>query len=376
MTSLRVDIEDLHITIAEETLNRVRKFWREHDFTLGIELLDAQHMWLIALVFHLDALIKDPQNRDNKQVEGVFQEALRYARTHFAAEEMVLTEYRFPDVDNHSAQHHTFQENIRNLLLSPDNETGENAGKLNRFLQNWLIQHIKKEDMSYRDFFRQNNIDANTYFQRLVAGGSEYALNQNQLDLYAAISQHNEIIPGISNEVLHEIQRMWRSFSIRLYVPLIDMQHLWLIKMVVELSEALKVDYDRRASLLTDLLPDVKQYILEHFAAEEAMMDALDYPVRAGHKNQHAVFVRTVTSHDADYATRTRQGASVLVHDLKEWLLSHIVIEDAKFARLCREKNAEALAISKHLIQEKKVQFKKAQILLYQYIVEQSKRSL
>ncbi len=375
MTSLKVDLEDLQITIAEETLLRVRKSWREHDFTLGIELLDAQHMWLIALVFHLETLIRDARNRDNKQVEGVFHEALRYARTHFAAEEMVLAEYRFPEVENHAAQHHTFQENIRNLLLSPENETGEHAGELNKFLQNWLIQHIKKEDMAYRDFFRQNNIDANSYFQRLVAGGSEYALSQNQLNLYAAISQHNEIIPGISNEVLHEVQRMWRSFSIRLYVPLIDMQHLWLIKMVVELSEALKVDYERRASLLTDLLSDVKQYIQEHFAAEEAMMDALDYPVRAGHKNQHGLFIRTVTSHDADYATRTRQGASVLVNDLKEWLLSHIVIEDAKFAKLCREKNAEALAISKKLIQEKKVQFKKAQILLYQYIVEQTKRS-
>jgi hemerythrin len=67
-------------------------------------------------------------------------------------------------------------------------------------------------------------------------------------------------------------------------------------------------------------------------------MESLDYPVRAGHKKQHAAFIRTVTSHDADYATRTRQGASVLVNDLKEWLLSHIVIEDAKFAKLCREK--------------------------------------
>lgn len=101
------------------------------------------------------------------------------------------------------------------------------------------------------------------------------------------------------------------------------------------------------------------------------MMDALEYNARTGHKNQHAVFVKTVTSHDAEYATRTRHGASVLVHDLKEWLLSHIVIEDAKFAKLCRDKHAEAVKISKQLIQEKKVQFRKAQILLYQYIVGQ-----
>lgn len=373
MTSLKVQFEDLAITIAGETLERVRKFWREHDFTLGIELLDAQHMWLVTLCFHLETLIKNSSS-DRRHITTVFQEALRYAQTHFMAEEMILSEYRFPDLDNHTAQHHTFQQNVRNILESHENEIGESAGKLARFLQTWLIQHIKKEDIAYRDFFRQSNIDANSYFQKLIAGGAELSLTQAQLDLYAAISQHNEIVPGISNDVLHEIQRMWRSFSIRLYVPLIDMQHLWLIKMVVELSEALKADYEQRVNLLSDMLPDVKQYIAEHFAAEEAMMEALDYPARAGHKNMHVVFTRTVAAHNADYALRTRQGASVLVNDLKEWLLTHIVIEDAKFARLCREKNAEALAISKKLIQEKKVHFKKAQILLYQYIVDQANK--
>ena len=60
------------------------------------------------------------------------------------------------------------------------------------------------------------------------------------------------------------------------------------------------------------------------------------------------------------------------MRDLKDWLLSHILIEDAKFAKLCREKNAEALQVSKQLIAEKKVQFKKAQILLYQYATGQT----
>lgn len=371
MTSLKIDTENLHITIDGETLTRVRKFWRENDFTLGIELLDAQHMWLIALVFYLEVLLKQPGEENLKAAEGVLGEALRYAQTHFTAEEMLLTEYRFPAEENHAAQHHAFRSSLNNLLAAPDRGGADHAAKLSRFLHNWLIQHIKKEDMSYRDFLRQKGIDANAYYQRLVAGGSEFALSQAQLDLHAEITERNEIIPGINNEVLHEVQRMWKSFSIRLYVPLIDMQHLWLIKMVVELEQALKVDYEKRLNQLTELLPDVKHYINEHFTAEEFMMDALEYNARTGHKNQHAVFVKTVTSHDAEYATRTRHGASVLVHDLKEWLLSHIVIEDAKFAKLCRDKQAEAVMVSKQLIHDKKVQFRKAQILLYQYIVGQ-----
>ncbi|MBN8219484.1 MAG: hemerythrin family protein [Spirochaetes bacterium] len=368
MTSLLIETERLKIVIDPETLIRFRKFWRENDFTLGIELLDAQHMWLIALLFHLESLIAVPGEKDKKQIDAVFSEAMRYAETHFQAEELVLHEYRFPQEENHAAQHHAFKDSIRNILHAPGSNDADHASKLGRFLHNWLVQHIKKEDMAYRDFFRGNGIDANSYFQRLIAGGSEFELSETQMNLYAEVSQNNEVIPGITNEVLLEVKRMWKSFSIRLYVPLIDMQHLWLIKMVVELEEALKANYDQRLNLLIDLLPDVKSYVEEHFAAEEAMMDALGYPAAQGHKKLHEVFTRTVTSHDAEYATRTRHGAAVLVHDLKDWLLTHIVIEDAKFAKLCREKSAEAMKVSKQIIAEKKAKFKKVQILLYQYI--------
>jgi hemerythrin-like metal-binding protein len=373
MVSLHVKTEKLNLKIDAETLQKVRKFWRENDFSLGIELLDAQHMWLIALVFHLENVLKQSGEANLEEVEGLLHEAMRYAETHFAAEELLLAEYRFPAEANHAAQHHAFRSSIQNLLQAPDRGGVEHAAKLSQFLRNWLVQHIKKEDMSYREFLQQNHIDANIYYQNLIAGGSEFALNDAQLKLHAEITEQSEIIPGIDNEVLFEVKRMWKSFSIRLNVPLIDMQHLWLIKMVVELEQALKENYEKRLNLLTDLLPDVQQYIHEHFAAEESMMDSLDFQFRQGHKGQHAVFIKTVTEHDAQYATRTRQGASILVQDLKEWLLSHIVIEDAKFAKLCRDKREEAAAVSKKLIQDKKVQFRKAQILLYQYIIEATK---
>lgn len=374
MTSLTIAAGNLEIVIEGETLQKFRKFWREHDFNLGIELLDAQHMWLVALLFHLDSLLHGDNNVEMKAVQAIFDEVIAYADTHFQAEELLLSELRFPQYENHSAGHFAFKESITNILRAPGNGDVDHARKLSRFLHDWLIHHIKKEDMAYRDFLKGSSTDANIFFQRLVADGSDFALSDNQLSLYAAVREDNEIIPGISNEVLAEIRRMWRSFSIRLDVPLIDMQHLWLIKMVVELEIALREKYDTRLNQLSDLLPDVKRYINEHFMAEETMMNALGYPQASSHKKLHDLFVRTVAGHNADYATRTRQGAAIMVHDLKDWLLSHIVIEDAKFAKLCREKNAEAIAISKRLIAEKKVHFTKAHISLYQYVIAVRKK--
>lgn len=369
MTSLTLAAGNLEIVIEGETLQKFRKFWRQHDFSMGIELLDAQHMWLIALLFHLDNVLRAGNAVNYEVVQAIFDEVIRYAQTHFESEELLLAECRFPVLENHAAGHHAFKERVKTILGAPGSGDLDHAMKLSKFLHDWLILHIKKEDMAYRDYLKENAFDANAYFNRLIAQDPDFALADNQIALHAAVSEHNEIIPGISNEVLAEIKRMWRSFSIRLNVPLIDMQHLWLIKMVVELETALRERYETRANLLADLLPDVKRYVAEHFMAEEAMMNALAYEQAGSHKKLHELFARTVAGHDAEYATRTRQAAAIMVHDLKDWLLSHIVIEDAKFAKICREKNAEAMAISKQLISEKKVNFTKAQILLYQYVI-------
>ena len=363
MSPLAIETENIKFQISGEVVAKMRRFWREHDFTMGIDLLDAQHMWLIALIFHLEELLK-ASARDEKQIDGVLKECVKYAQTHFRAEEMLFEAARYPEETAHEKQHGDFIANIQNLAT----KAAENAAILGKFLQTWLVQHIKKEDIAYCGFLRQAGFDANGYFQSIVASGSEFELSAQQLELHAAITQNNEIVPGVSDVVLAEIRRLWRSYSIRLFVPLIDMQHLWLIKMVVELEVALKEGYEKRAHLLGEMLPDVKRYIHEHFSAEEAMMETLGFETRLAHKKQHAAFVKTITEHDTDYIAGTRSAATLLVKDLKEWLLSHILIEDAKFAKICREKNAEALHVSKQLIAEKKVQFKKAQILLYQYV--------
>lgn len=369
MSPLAIETENIRFQISGEVVAKMRRFWREHDFTMGIDLIDAQHMWLIALIFHLEELLK-ASARDDKQIDGVLKESVKYAQTHFRAEELLFEAAKYPEEAAHEKQHSNFVANIQNLAAKSE----ENAANLGKFLQNWLVQHIKKEDIAYCNFLRQAGFDANGYFQTVVASGSEFELSDQQLELHAAITQNNEIVPGVSDVVLAEIRRLWRSYSIRLYVPMIDMQHLWLIKMVVELEVALKEGYEKRAHLLGEMLPEVKRYVHEHFSAEEAMMDSLGFETRAGHKKQHAAFVKTIEEHNTDYGAGTRSAATLLVKDLKEWLLSHILIEDAKFAKLCREKNADALQISKQLITEKKVQFKKAQILLYQYVTGNAAR--
>jgi len=368
MSPLAIETENVSFEISSDVITKMRRFWREHDFTMGIDLLDAQHMWLIALVFHLDDLLKATV-RDDKQVDGVLKECVTYAKTHFRAEEMLFKAAKYAAEEQHEKQHENFITNIQNLATRSE----DSALHLGQFLQSWLVQHIKKEDIAYCGALRQAGFDANAYFQTVIAAGSEFVLSPQQLELHAAITQNNEIVPGISDVVLAEIRRLWRSFSIRLYVPMIDMQHLWLIKMVVELEVALKEDYEKRAHLLSEMMPDVKSYINEHFSAEEYMMDQLGHEIRAAHKKQHAAFIKTIEEHNTDYIAGTRSAATLLVRDLKDWLLSHIVIEDAKFAKLCREKNAEALSVSKQLISDKKVHFKKAQILLYQYVTDKMK---
>ena len=42
MSPLAIETENIRFQISGEVVAKMRRFWREHDFTMGIDLLDAQ----------------------------------------------------------------------------------------------------------------------------------------------------------------------------------------------------------------------------------------------------------------------------------------------------------------------------------------------
>jgi hemerythrin len=111
-----------------------------------------------------------------------------------------------------------------------------------------------------------------------------------------------------------------------------DAQHLILFALLNQLD--VNINADLAGECVADVLGALNAYIDYHFAHEEALMKAWNYPGLEGHATLHREF-------SADLA-RLREGIAsddVLKSALKlrgfvlEWLLGHILEVDAEYAR-------------------------------------------
>jgi hemerythrin len=114
--------------------------------------------------------------------------------------------------------------------------------------------------------------------------------------------------------------------------PVIDQQHQELFKRADELLAAMQEG--RAAAQIEKLLAFLRDYVREHFGAEERLMAARAYPKLAAHKAQHAEFQRRFEE-DADHFGE-KGATALIVLDLRDlirgWLVNHVSSVDKELA--------------------------------------------
>jgi hemerythrin-like metal-binding protein len=112
--------------------------------------------------------------------------------------------------------------------------------------------------------------------------------------------------------------------------PELDRQHRDLFGRLVEAGRALEGTRADAAEAL-ERLSDV---IIEHLAAEEALMDASTFPERARHKAAHELFHADFRALRAELAEKgpTPELSAWLRVRVAEWLRFHILVNDARLA--------------------------------------------
>ncbi len=124
--------------------------------------------------------------------------------------------------------------------------------------------------------------------------------------------------------------------SLSVHVDAIDEQHKRLIDMVNTLHDSLEKGSDPAA--LEQVVRDFNRYTLEHFAAEEKLMNRYSYPDYADHIEQHMGCSFRAMEFFKDYLSgRKDLGAEVLVY-LVQWFLEHIKGTDQKLGRFLSDK--------------------------------------
>ncbi|AEE16315.1 bacteriohemerythrin [Treponema brennaborense] len=125
----------------------------EKKFELGIPVIDEQHKHLVGLCNTLHNEIMQQRGRDGKvwqtSLSAALRETVNYTRTHFVAEEKLMSVSGFDQFSAHKKRHQDFIETITQTLSTFDQATLQTALDFSKFLYEWILEHIAYEDKLY-----------------------------------------------------------------------------------------------------------------------------------------------------------------------------------------------------------------------------------
>lgn len=355
---------------AEESLvKNIKDVWNRFDLALGIPVIDMQHIWLISIVLRLEQGLSS----EGEEAEEAFQEALAeavdYTIEHFSLEENLMQDLGFPESEAHRKQHQRFMAALRMRARESNRGDRQAADRMLKSLKQWLFSHILSEDKKYKDFFEENEIAYADHSQELL-NSSPSPLREAQNNLYAQVSEQKPLEDQVDHDVVSQVASIWNKYNLKIGIPIIDMQHLWLIQQIVELDRVSRMSSDIRKEKFQETVLHAIDYIKEHFSTEENLMRHFNYGEMDSHVHQHRHFVEFIQERHSQSKDEDMAAVTGLLHDLKEWLISHIAVEDKKLFYFFRKHEKEVAEYTRRLVRENTLLIRKGYLDLYQPIVQ------
>ena len=115
---------------------------------IGHPIIDYDHQMLVNIANDLHDAIQS--SKGNDAISQALQRLVKYIETHFAREEELFSNTRYPDVEKHKKNHRDIENLVRGFLTSFEADpTSVDLNKLLSFMKEWLIKHIGKLDKGY-----------------------------------------------------------------------------------------------------------------------------------------------------------------------------------------------------------------------------------
>lgn len=130
----------------------------EWNNNLSVKVLeiDAQHKQLVQMINDLHAAMKLGQGRDI--VGKIIADMISYADKHFKMEEHYFDKFSYPDAAMHKQEHKLFSQRVKEFKRQYDTNSTSLSVEVIDYLSNWLVNHIKKTDKAYSDFFNSKGL--------------------------------------------------------------------------------------------------------------------------------------------------------------------------------------------------------------------------
>lgn len=125
-----------------------------NDLQTGNLQIDAEHKELIKAINGLLEACSGGNGRG--EVENTVKFLISYTRIHFKHEEELQKKYNYPGYINHKNLHSEFIKTVENIKMKLLDKGPSIAlvGEVNSKLGDWLIHHIRKEDVKVAEHIR------------------------------------------------------------------------------------------------------------------------------------------------------------------------------------------------------------------------------
>ncbi len=296
-----------------------------NQFRCMIPHIDAQHM---ALFEHIELL--GTMHGDVSRIPMTLDFLETYTSEHFADEESLHEQARYPRALEHRRQHQDFVAKIRQLRGEYD-ASGHNLSTLmnmNHAIVEWLKKHILHSDKEFANFYHEMPKER----QLALRLPHRPWIPESSQSFYQKVTG---IIPKPAADgaggarVTKSVAGSSWTDSMLCGIASIDEQHK-------ELFRQIDILRDRgNADRVPGVLRFLADYVVQHFNQEESLHLKSRYPKAAEHRKAHEHFVKTFWELKAKYDKSTGDFASVMevTKVVFDWLKNHVLKVDMEFAK-------------------------------------------
>ncbi|HON79691.1 MAG TPA: bacteriohemerythrin [Spirochaetota bacterium] len=128
----------------------------DDSLSVGVQQFDAEHRELIKFVNKLNQSLKI--GGAQKTMEDILTGLIKYTVIHFTHEEDYMVLYEYPGYDAHRKEHEELKKKVTDFHERFTAQKAAFSLELMIFLRDWLINHIQKSDMAYKDFFQSKGV--------------------------------------------------------------------------------------------------------------------------------------------------------------------------------------------------------------------------
>jgi hemerythrin len=133
----------------------IGSLWNER-MAIGIEPLDDHHKTILRLMLEVQAEIGGAKHAED--IRAVLAALVSYSKYHFLAEERIMLEKGFPELELQRGEHRWYVQRIEEI--SSAYNVGDGAvfnHDLLEHLKAWFADHILTKDIRLREFVHDKN---------------------------------------------------------------------------------------------------------------------------------------------------------------------------------------------------------------------------